>query len=35
MSRDTQGIIVAAAILSIALNPVLLWAAKRAGQAKP
>jgi CPA2 family monovalent cation:H+ antiporter-2 len=35
MSRETQAIIVAAAILSIALNPVLLWAAKRLGPAKP
>jgi CPA2 family monovalent cation:H+ antiporter-2 len=34
MSRDTQAVVVAAAILSIALNPVLLWLAERGGGAK-
>jgi CPA2 family monovalent cation:H+ antiporter-2 len=36
MSRPTQGLVVAAAILSIALNPLLLWLAdRRAGQGAP
>jgi CPA2 family monovalent cation:H+ antiporter-2 len=30
MSKDTQAVVVAAAILSIALNPLLLWGAERA-----
>ncbi len=34
MSRETQSLIVAAAILSIALNPLLLWAADRAAGEK-
>jgi CPA2 family monovalent cation:H+ antiporter-2 len=32
MSHQTQGLIVAAAILSIAVNPVLLWVADRVGR---
>ena len=35
MTHQTQGLIVAAAILSIAVNPVLLWIADRASRSSP
>jgi CPA2 family monovalent cation:H+ antiporter-2 len=35
MSRETQAVIVAAAILSIAVNPILMWLADRAAGAPP
>jgi CPA2 family monovalent cation:H+ antiporter-2 len=35
MSEDTRAVVVAAAIASIALNPVLLWLADRAGGGSP